>query len=205
MLNPSLLHSTWGDLQPVLNAQNGATLQTGTFHHKRHTPATELPAVQQLLQAECHGLADALKIQSRVLDLIAEHLYHIAPQLDEPPSPSPHARYQQAVDQACEILRMRHHSPPTLAELSRMVGINDTKLKRGFRQFHQTTAYQYLTQCRMERACKLLTETPLSLSEIAWKVGYAERTQLSRAFSRHFGFSPSHYREMQAGGSDQSL
>ena len=53
----------------------------------------------------------------------------------------------------------------------------------------------YIANYRMERACHLLTDTELPVSEIAHAVGFEQPGYFSNTFRRHFGISPGHYRE----------
>ena len=46
-------------------------------------------------------------------------------------------------------LTQRMDDPPSLVELARKVGINDYKLKVGFREVFGTTVYKYLHTHRM--------------------------------------------------------
>ena len=100
--------------------------------------------------------------------------------------------------QARQILLTDIEHPPSLLELARQVGINDFKLKRGFRQIFGTTVFGCLYEHRMERAKQLLDTHHLKVAQIAQTVGYANPSQFSAAFKRKFGFSPKVYRQQQA-------
>ncbi|MTF38695.1 helix-turn-helix transcriptional regulator [Cyanobacterium aponinum] len=62
------------------------------------------------------------------------------------------------IHEAKEILSQNLDNPPSLIELARQVGLNEYKLKMGFRQVFKTTAFSYLRDCRMEQAQELLRE-----------------------------------------------
>jgi len=49
---------------------------------------------------------------------------------------------------AKEILIQRLNNPPSLMELARLVGLNERKLKIGFREVFKTTAFSYLHDCQ---------------------------------------------------------
>ena len=53
---------------------------------------------------------------------------------------------------------------------------------------------EHLRLIRMERAASLLLSDDLSLSVIAVSVGYSDAFVFSRAFKKHFGISPSEYK-----------
>ncbi|GAB4341955.1 MAG: hypothetical protein OHK0047_33800 [Leptolyngbyaceae cyanobacterium] len=96
--------------------------------------------------------------------------------------------------QAQAILRQDLENPPSLLELAKQVGLNDYKLKSGFRQIFGTTVFGYLHQQRMQRAYELLTSSDLKVTEVASQVGYTSLSAFSTAFKKSFGISPSHCR-----------
>lgn len=91
---------------------------------------------------------------------------------------------------AREYLIKNHESPPTLSELSKEVGMNEYKLKRGFKETFQTTVFGYLAEYRLEMARKALMDNQKSLSQIAYELGYSSPQHFSVAFKKKFGVSP---------------
>ncbi|NJK75120.1 MAG: helix-turn-helix transcriptional regulator [Microcoleus sp. SU_5_6] len=86
-------------------------------------------------------------------------------------------------------------SPPSLLELAKKAGINDYKLKIGFREVFGTTVFGYLRNQRMEQARQLLLEQQMNVSEVAQTVGYASLSQFSTAFKHYFGITPKTYQK----------
>ena len=91
---------------------------------------------------------------------------------------------------ARDHLAQHYASPPTIPQLARMVGMNQTKLKAGFKQTFQQTIYAYILQRRMEATAQLLVEREFSVAEIAYRVGYDYPANFSCAFKRYYGCSP---------------
>ncbi len=75
-------------------------------------------------------------------------------------------------------------------ELCRWVGLNTKKLKYGFKKLFGKTPYRYAVEIRMETAFKALKEDNLSVSEVAYAVGYNYPANFTTAFKKHFGFTP---------------
>ncbi|MEL6398367.1 MAG: AraC family transcriptional regulator [Cyanobacteria bacterium J06626_4] len=98
--------------------------------------------------------------------------------------------------QAQAILDQNMSQPPSTAELARQVNLNERKLREGFRQVCDTTVFGYLTQPRMQTACKLLTQQR-SIVAVATAIGYDSATAFSNAFRRQFGMSPKGYQLKQ--------
>lgn len=103
--------------------------------------------------------------------------------------------------QAKEILTHRLTNPPSLMELSRQVGLNDYKLKQGFRHIFGTTVFAYLRACRMKRAQQLLIAQELSIAQVAHAVGYASQSRFCDAFKKQFGTTPKAYQTRFLGSS----
>ena len=79
----------------------------------------------------------------------------------------------------------------SISALAREIGINQTKLKTGFKQLFGTTIFDYAIDKRMKLAIALLEEKRLSLTEISYKIGYSHPNHFSLAFKRRFGVLPS--------------
>lgn len=90
------------------------------------------------------------------------------------------------------------HERPThdwsLEELGREVGMSRSVLAERFVHFVGVPPMQYLAQWRMQLASSLLSNTSLTLAEIAERVGYGSETALSRAYKRWVGVAPAEWR-----------
>jgi AraC family transcriptional regulator, transcriptional activator of the genes for pyochelin and ferripyochelin receptors len=80
--------------------------------------------------------------------------------------------------------------PPTLSELSKIAGINEFKLKRGFKETFNQSVFQYLSNTRLESAKILLLAHEKSATELAFELGYSSVQHFSTAFKKKFGVSP---------------
>ena len=82
-------------------------------------------------------------------------------------------------------------APPTLSELSKIAGINEYKLKKGFKEIFGQTVFAYLADVRLEVAKNDLLEKQKSVTEIAFALGYSSLQHFSTAFKNKFGMAPS--------------
>lgn len=80
--------------------------------------------------------------------------------------------------------------PPTIRQLSRMVAINEFKLKRGFRKFFYAGIFTWITSEKMYWAKRQLEETNKPIKEIAALAGYPRTTNFITAFRKQFGITP---------------
>lgn len=97
----------------------------------------------------------------------------------------------EKIHRARYILIFQQENPPSLLDLARQVGINDNKLKIGFRQVFGTTVFGYLHNHRMEIARQLLQDGKMRVAAVANAVGYANPGHFAAGFKRKFGVSPS--------------
>lgn len=88
-----------------------------------------------------------------------------------------------------------HIHIPMLADKA---GINEFKLKVGFRELFQTSPYQYRLRLCLEKAKMLLEETDDTIDQIASKVGFDTYNGFSTAFKKAFSIAPTEYRSLQS-------
>ena len=79
---------------------------------------------------------------------------------------------------------------PTICQVARIAGINETTLKRGFKAVFGETLFEFSVRCRMQHALMLLRDHRTQVARVAGAVGYRHQTSFATAFRRHFGFSP---------------
>ncbi|WP_295884366.1 DNA-binding response regulator [uncultured Thiohalocapsa sp.] len=96
---------------------------------------------------------------------------------------------------ARQILRERLADPPSLTELARLIGTNQPRLSKGFRNLFGTTVYGFVRESRLRRARALLAETNLPVKSIALDVGYRGTSDLTRAVKGHWGLTPTALRQ----------
>jgi len=104
------------------------------------------------------------------------------------------------LEQARQILQTEFNPFPTIVQLARQLGTNETKLKRGFRLFFGTTIFELGRRYRMEHALSLLVDKKRSISAVANQVGYKYPSSFAAAFKSHFGILPKDARKLTVSG-----
>ncbi len=99
----------------------------------------------------------------------------------------------EALTQARDILARTWQEPPGLMQLARMVGLNDFKLKSGFKELFGTTVFGYVRRMRMQEARLLLEKGQANVSEAAYRVGYTNVSHFASQFHKAFGSSPGEF------------
>lgn len=82
----------------------------------------------------------------------------------------------------------------TVGDVTDFIGFSRSYFSTLFRRCKGVSLQAYLLDYRMQQARRLLTDTGLSVQEIAQRVGYPDPLHFSRAFRRTAGVSPTEYR-----------
>jgi AraC-like DNA-binding protein len=164
------------------------------YFERSGTPTAAMQmAVQAILHCPFQGLTQRLYLESKVWELMALLIEDLKITPDSVSQPALKPDDVERIHYASKLLRRQITHPPSLMELARAVGINDHKLKVGFRQVFGTTVFGYLHEHRMERSRQLLESGDLSVTAAAEAVGFASRGHFAAAFRRKYGVNPGVY------------
>jgi len=100
--------------------------------------------------------------------------------------------------EAREIMMQDLHTPPFIADVAKKVGVSQKKLIDIFREVFGATPLQCLVLWRLEQARQILQDGQFSIKQVSYMVGYNYESNFSNAFTRHFGFPPSHMARQHA-------
>lgn len=98
------------------------------------------------------------------------------------------------VRKAIDYIKMNYYNKISITELAKLIGIDRIYLSSLFKEVVQVSPQLYLLQYRMDKACDLLNNPQLSVSDISHSVGYTDPLLFSKMFKKIKGVSPSHYR-----------
>lgn len=82
----------------------------------------------------------------------------------------------------------------SLEEVAHVVGVSKSHCVKVFKETMQSTILQYHTMLKMERADFFLTSTDMTLTDIAFQLGYHDQSHFARTFKRLRGVTPLAYR-----------
>ena len=88
-----------------------------------------------------------------------------------------------------------YEKPLTLESLSKTFYQNSTYFSRNFKKMFGTGFKEYLTSVRMKAAVKLLKDSNLNVTQIAYRVGFNSQNHFCKIFKSTFGMSPLQYRK----------
>ncbi|MEL6671870.1 MAG: AraC family transcriptional regulator [Bacteroidota bacterium] len=168
--------------------------------HWQPNPQAMMLLIREMLHHPYQGPLADMFLRAKCLELLVlqAHAYEKWPGS----APSFNETDTSRLFAARDLLDQQWENPPTLALLARTVGLNEYKLKKGFRQVIGTTVFGYVHQLRMQRAQQLLLSSELTAKEIAYETGYSSPQHFARAFKREFGVSPNRMRKNPAQGAE---
>lgn len=91
------------------------------------------------------------------------------------------------------------HKDISLESLGKKVGLNPIYISKMFKEKLGINYIDFLTECRIEKAKKLMADPEKSLKEITFEVGYHEPNYFSKVFKKMCGLSPTEYRKAISG------
>lgn len=159
-------------------------------------PATKemMSIIHSVIHYKKEGIIKAFFLEARVKELlllVMEHSYG--------PDPAPELVLRpddiERIHAAREVLMNRMDNPPTLKELARLVGLNEFKLKKGYKQIYNTTMYLEFREERLKKALLLLKDESHTISEVAFLAGFKGISSFCVSFHNRFGYSPNYYRK----------
>lgn len=95
--------------------------------------------------------------------------------------------------------------PISLDDLCRIAEVSISHFCTMFRQSTGVPPHQYLIQMRMQEATRLLENSPLSISEVGYSIGFGSPSQFSHAFRKVMRCSPQDYRKSRGAESMLSV
>ncbi len=142
--------------------------------------------IRDIRSCTFEGFTRRIYLESKVYELIAL--------LYEGMSNQPRIRLSKSdrdkIHHAAFLIKENLEKPLTILELAKEVGINQTKLKEGFKDAFGNTIFGYLQQIRMNEARRYLLNTDLSIQQIGNLLGYQNVSNFSAAFKKFNGISP---------------
>jgi AraC-like DNA-binding protein len=192
------------DLEPALIAEAHESLG-----HPTSRPAGAFPPIDErivalgtLLRVELArgGLAEPLIAES--LGLYAGSIL-LAPRRPPVPSSASSSGARRLAVRTRDFLDASYDRSLRVSEIAAAVGASASHMQRCFRAEHGMTIVGYVQTRRLARARELLLASDLSITEVAFAVGFNGQSYFTRLFTRETGLSPARYRAATRARSDK--
>lgn len=83
----------------------------------------------------------------------------------------------------------------SLNDIARHVGVSSAYLSALYKKVNGRNIFDTITALRLDKACRLLSQTSLPLKDISTRCGYSNQYYFSNSFKKKYGTSPSAYRK----------
>ena len=98
-------------------------------------------------------------------------------------------------EQVREYIDLHYADNLTLSRLAEKYYIAPSYLSRVFKKYTGENLVAYITEKRLTKARELILTSNISLTDVAFLVGYSDYTYFNKVFRRYEGISPAQYRE----------
>lgn len=107
--------------------------------------------------------------------------------------------YSNLARRAASLLQETCTSGESLEHLASRLGYTDRHLRRAFKVEFDVTPVQYLQTCRLLLAKNLLTDSDLSITQVASAAGFKSVRRFNDLFKEHYRLTPSDLRKRNHG------
>ncbi len=103
----------------------------------------------------------------------------------------PYQEMQQVVDHVLQSYGSRLEVP----DLAHMAHLSISQFDRRFKRLFGLTPQQFILRVRIHAACRAITSTRRSISQIAQQTGFCDQSYFTKQFRKLMGKTPSGYRK----------
>ncbi|RDC64050.1 helix-turn-helix transcriptional regulator [Adhaeribacter pallidiroseus] len=141
-----------------------------------------------MVQCKFQGLTKYLFIEAKILELLALQMEQLNTKTNTRVEWS--RADQERLKAVHDFINQSYLEPLTLAGLCYQFGLNEFKLKKGYKHFFGTTVFGHIHRLRLQAAQQLLATGQMNVSEVSFHLGYNNISSFSEAFKKHYGYLP---------------
>jgi AraC-like DNA-binding protein len=130
-------------------------------------------------------------LEAKILELIAMQLHLSNNNGENDVTPCLKKKEKDLFYELRDYIDLSFTEEHSLKSLSRRFGINEFKLKQGFRMTFGTSVFNYIHSKKMSYAFSLIKEESKTINDVAGIIGYKNPNHFSTAFKKKFGVAPS--------------
>lgn len=101
-----------------------------------------------------------------------------------------------AVKKMTNYIQTHYQHKITLQDICAAGNVGKTKCNALFATYINLTPMEYVKNYRIEKSSELLNNTDLTITEIAYEVGFGEASYFSKIFGQQIGCTPQQYRNL---------
>ncbi len=144
--------------------------------------------IRRIYEAKGNLFPDAVAMTGALYTMIAMLMKNSSPETGR------ECYQQDRVEQAVRYIEEHYSYPITIEDIAGYTGICRSYLYRMFKKVLKKSPKDYVEECRMRQACRLLRQSGISVTAVAHSVGYEDNLYFSKAFKKNMGETPSEFR-----------
>lgn len=161
------------------------------FLYQSNYSVSSSECVKAILTNTQTGIVRTTNIEGLALELFS---YQIRQFKDDLLSPGKQVTLRkqdiEKIIKGKDILVANLQDPPTIEVLAKEVGVNQSKLKSGFKEIFNKPIKTWLRDKRLETAKLLLLEGSMDIKAVVHAVGYTNQSHFARRFKEKYGVLP---------------
>ncbi|MFJ8064308.1 helix-turn-helix domain-containing protein [Psychrobacillus sp. NPDC096426] len=99
------------------------------------------------------------------------------------------------ISTAHDYIRSFYNKPIKLNEIAQVACLSPNHLLRTYSQIYGRTPFQHISEFRILKAKKLLTQLDFNMTDITFEIGLQNPVSFSKMFKQHVGVSPIEFRK----------
>ena len=163
------------------------------IYKKDHISTNLNLVLKNILESKDNGTTGDILRYAKSLEILS---IYFARQAKEDTTSCPYIQDEDSVKkikQAKDILISRMKDPPVTSKLATEVGLNEHRLKEGFKSLYGSTLFQYLLDYKMNQGKSMLDTGNFKIKEVAYELGYTNPSHFISAFKSKFDITPKKY------------
>jgi len=163
-----------------------------------HDAVIQAVATRLALEAQSGAPLERLYAES-ACEFLAHHMIHSYSTLSAPSPRASGGLRARRLKLILDYIEENLAQPIALRQLGELAGISTRHFERAFRQAIGVPPHVYVLRKRVARAQNLLlSESELTIDEIALRAGFSSSSHLSSTFRRQTGYTPTAFRRLRS-------
>ncbi|MFE0554918.1 helix-turn-helix transcriptional regulator [Paenibacillus sp. NPDC058910] len=190
-LSPQELLHYAGDITEKHRMESWLHRHKGQINEYPNTPAIH-KCVSDMMNCSYNGTMKRLYMESKAMELIA-----LFAEVEGHETVGGNRFLSRddlsKLEQARQLVIHHFEQPLSIQQLARKVGLNEFKLKKGFRERFGITIFELVRKQRMEKAIWYMETEGYNVGETAVSVGYSNASNFATTFRKYYGCNPGEY------------
>lgn len=166
----------------------------GAFGYQTEADVNVSAVIESLIQSPRHTVPDVL-IELLGHYLLAQALIHFANSRSTGETGAPDLPLASSIRSVVHMIDLRPQADWSVDRLARLAGLARSSFMEAFDREVGLSPMRYVAERRMRKAEELLITTSEPIAQISWQCGFESPAAFTRAFRRHCGQSPLHFRK----------